>query len=235
MELVPTWRQRFANYLPMALAAGVASTATLAGAAALLYAPREVTMGDTQRIVYLHVAVAWCGLVCCLAMGVCGALYLWRGDDRWDQWSRASAEVGWLCMTLTLLTGSLWARAAWNTWWTWEPRLTASLVLWLIYAGYFVLRAGIEAADRQARVASVLAVLALADLPLIILATRWFRGMHPVAPEMDARMRIALLACVAAASCAALCVTALRRRQLACEARIARREFQLEESSAWAR
>ena len=100
-------------------------------------APTEATMGDVQRIVYLHVSVAWCGLAGCLAMGFCGAIYLVRRRLEWDFWSRAAGEVGWLCTTLTLITGSAWAHEAWGTWWTWEPRLTSSLVLWIIYAGSF--------------------------------------------------------------------------------------------------
>ena len=116
-------------------------------------APTEATMGDVQRIVYLHVSVAWCGLAGCLVMGFCGAMYLVRRRLEWDFWSQAAGEIGWLCTTLTLITGSAWAHEAWGTWWTWEPRLTSSLVLWIIYAGVMLVRSSIE--DPHRRGASV--------------------------------------------------------------------------------
>ncbi len=179
-----------------------------------LYAPAESTMGEVQRILYLHVPVAWCGLAGCLAMGTCGALYLLRRDLVWDHWSQAGAEVGWLCSTLTLATGALWARQAWGVWWTWEPRLTFSLVLWLIYAGFFVVRAGLEDPQRRARVSAVLALLGVADVPLILMATRWFRGVHPVTPEMDPCMRLTLVVAGVSFIVFFALLTFLRRQQL---------------------
>lgn len=179
-----------------------------------LYAPTEATMGEVQRILYLHVPMAWCGLAGCLALGFCGTLYLFRRNLAWDHWSQAAAEVGWLCSTLNLATGSLWARQAWGVWWTWEPRLTFTLVLWLIYAGYFLLRASLDEPHRRARVSALLGLLGVADVPLILMATRWFRGVHPVSPEMDPRMRLTLL--VSGLSFAAFfaVLTRLRRDQL---------------------
>jgi heme exporter protein C len=178
------------------------------------YAPTEDTMGDVQRIVYLHVSVAWCGLAGCLSMGACGALYLIRRNLAWDHWSQACGEVGWLGATLTLVTGSLWAHEAWGVWWTWEPRLTFSLVLWLIFAGIFLVRSSVEDSARRARLGAVLAVLGAGDAPLVFMATRWFRGVHPVAPEMDARMRLVLLIAVVSFSALFLRLCLLRRRQL---------------------
>ena len=107
----------------------VATSLSVCGGMIFLFAPRETTMGDVQRIVYLHVAVAWCGLAGCVVMGLAAAAYLLRRDQAWDRWSQVAGELGWLCSTLTLATGSFWAHEAWNTWWTWEPRLTASLSL----------------------------------------------------------------------------------------------------------
>jgi heme exporter protein C len=193
-------------------------------------APTEATMGDVQRILYLHVAVAWCGLACGLAMGCSAAVYLSRRHLAWDHWSQAAAEVGWLCSTLTLVTGSAWAHEAWGTWWTWEPRLTSTLILWIIYAGIIVTRRSIEDPHRRARIGGMLAIAGLCDIPLVVMATRWFRGIHPVAPDMDARMRLVLLASV-------LCFTALfayllaqRRRQLGLGERVAQME-----ADAWYR
>lgn len=192
------------------------------------YAPTEVTMRDVQRILYLHVAVAWSGLVSCLIMGACGAAYLVRRRLAWDHGSRAAAEVSWLCVTLTLVTGSLWAHEAWGVWWTWEPRLTSSLLLWLIYAGLFLTRAGVDDPHRRARISAVLALLAVADVPLVIMATRWFRGVHPVAPEMSLRMRLALLASVVAFTVLFAFLALQRRKQLALAARVEEWERQSE-------
>ena len=186
-----------------------------------VFAPQEVTMGDTQRIVYLHVAVAWCGLAGCVIMGAMAAGYLARPALAWDQWSQAAGEIGWLCTTLTLATGSLWAHEAWNTWWTWEPRLTTSLILWIIFAGYFLVRSSIDDPRRRARLSAVIAILALADVPLIIMATRWFRGIHPVTPQMEPRMRLALLISVVCFTVFFATLAALRRRQLGLIDRVA--------------
>jgi len=159
-------------------------------------APTEATMGDVQRILYLHVSVAWCGLAGCIAMSICGSAYLSSERQEWDFWSQASGEVGWLCTTLTLMTGSAWAHEAWGTWWTWEPRLTSSLILWMIFAGIFIVRSRLEDMRRRGRVSAVLAIVAASDVPLIFMATRWFRGVHPVAPEMEPAMRYVLLTAI---------------------------------------
>lgn len=184
------------------------------------FAPEEVSMGPVQRIVYVHVAVAWCALANCIAMGCAAGVYLVRRDMAWDSRSQACAEVGWLCTTLTLATGSLWAHEAWNTWWTWEPRLTASLILWLVYAAYFLIRSSLDDPDRRARIGAAVAVIALADVPMVIMATRWFRGIHPVSPEMEPRMRAALLASVVATSLWVGWLVVRRSRQLAAATRI---------------
>lgn len=201
-------------------ALGMAGLMATSGWMIFLFAPQEVTMGEVQRIVYLHVSVAWCGLAGCVAMGVTAAVYLAKRNPVWDHWSRATAEVGWLCTTLTVVTGSLWAHEAWNTWWTWEPRLTSSLILWLVFAGYFLVRSSIDERDRRARVGAVLAIMALADVPMVIMATRWFRGIHPVSPEMDVRMRLALLISVVSLTALFAWMAMFRCRQLDLDDRV---------------
>jgi heme exporter protein C len=190
-------------------------------------------MGDVQRILYLHVAVAWCGLLGCVAMGVMGAIYLLRRSSGWDHGSQAAGEIGWLCMTLTLATGSLWAHEAWNTWWTWEPRLTASLILWAVFAGYFLVRSSIEDPQRRARIGAVLAIVSLADVPMVVMATRWFRGMHPVSPEMDPSMRWTLLVSVVAFTILFGWLAVVRRNQLSLAGRIIALEQQTEGVVQW--
>jgi len=204
--------------LPAAVAAALhVSLAGLLAAAVLaifVFAPTEETMGQAQRILYLHVSVAWAALVGFLLMAGAGALYLLRRDLQWDHWSAAAAEVGWLCSTLTLITGSFWARAAWNTWWTWDPRLTATAVLWAVYCAYLLLRSGLEDPHRRARAGAVLAVIGLIDLPMVAMATRWFRGIHPPSPQMEPAMRLALLLSVAAFTGLFGLLVCCRRRQL---------------------
>jgi heme exporter protein C len=149
-------------------------------------------------------------------MAFCAAAYLvGRQELEWDHWSQAAAEVGWICTTLTLATGSAWAHEAWGVWWTWEPRLTSSLVLWLINAGVVLTRASIEDPHQRARVGGILAIIGAIDLPLVIMATRWFRGIHPVAPEMDSRMRWVLLASITVHTVLFAHLVVRRQRQLA--------------------
>jgi heme exporter protein C len=195
-----------------AVTAGLAVAGLLAAA---MLAPTESTMGDTQRVVYVHVAVAWFGLLAFLVMAVAGLLYLLRRDLVWDTWAGAAAEVGWLCCGLTLLTGSLWAHAAWQTWWTWDPRLTTSFILWMVYSGCLLARGSVADGHHRARIGAVLALLGAADLPLVVMATRWFRGIHPVTPEMEPTMRVALLLSVTGLTAVFALLLVRRQAQLA--------------------
>lgn len=192
----------------------VAALILTAIAGVSVVAPTEATMGAAQRILYVHVAVAWLGLVGFIVMAAAGLAYLVKRDLGWDDWSRAAAELGWLFAGLTLATGSLWGHAAWNTWWTWEPRLTTSFLLWCIYSGILVARASLDEAHHQARMAAVLAVVGLLDIPLVVMATRWFRGIHPVSPAMAPTMRIVLLLAVVGFSALFVVLLVRRRAQL---------------------
>ena len=116
-------------------------------------APTDYAMGAAQRIVYLHVSVAWFSLMAFVWMATAGILYLRDRNLQWDAWSHAAAELGWLSCSLTLLTGSFWAHEAWGSWWTWDPRLTTSFILWLIYSGNLILRESLDDAHRRARLA----------------------------------------------------------------------------------
>jgi heme exporter protein C len=195
-----------------ALTAGLAVGGMLAAA---VLAPVEATMGEAQRIVYVHVAVAWLGLLALLVMAVTGLLYLIHRDLIWDTWAGAAAELGWLCSSLTLATGSLWAHAAWQTWWTWDPRLTTSFILWMVYSGCLLARGSISDPHQRARIGAVLALLGALDLPLVVMATRWFRGIHPVTPEMEPAMRVALLLSVTGLTALFALLLVRRQAQLA--------------------
>jgi heme exporter protein C len=195
-------------------AVAVAAMLGLAIPAIFVLAPTEETMGDAQRIIYLHVSVAWFGVVSFLGMALAGLAYLVRRDLGWDHWSQAAGELAWLCSTLTLLTGSLWAHAAWNTWWTWDPRLTSAFALWAILSGYHIVRASVEDPRTRARLAAVLAIVGVLDLPLLVMAASWFRSIHPRGPQMEPSMRAVLLVSIGSFSSLFALLLVRRRTQL---------------------
>ncbi len=150
---------------------------------ALVYAPPEATMGDVQRIFYFHLGSA---ITAFLAFGVtfvAGLLYLARRERRWDAIAAASAEIGIVFCSLVLVTGPLWAKPAWGTWWTWDPRLTTTLVLWLIYVAYLMLRSAMEDPSRRALVSAVFGTVGFVDVPIVFMSIRWWRTIHPVIVE----------------------------------------------------
>ncbi len=144
------------------------------------WVPTERMMGIVQRIFYWHVPV---NIVSFLAFGITavgGALYLWKRERRWDILAHSSAEIGVVFCSLGLITGSIWAKPIWGTWWTWDPRLTTTLVLWLIYVAYLMLRNSLDDPDRRARFAAVFGIAGFADVPIVFMAIRWWRTIHPV-------------------------------------------------------
>lgn len=165
---------------PQVALAGL-SAATMAGVVFMVfrYAPREAVMGDVQRIFYFHVASAWVGFAAFLVTAVGGLLYLVRQEPRWDALSLASAEIGLGFITMALVSGALWARPVWGTYWTWEPRLTISAVQWLAYLAYLMLRRSLDDRERAARFAGVYAIVAFVTVPLSWYAIRWWRTIHP--------------------------------------------------------
>jgi heme exporter protein C len=147
---------------------------------ALIYAPTERTMGHTQRIFYFHLPLAWIGFLAFFIVFISGILYLVTRSIKWDIMAHSSAEIGVIFSTLVLVTGSIWARRAWNTWWTWEPRLTTMLVLWLIYLGYLLMRSAVEGVERRARISAVVGIAGFIDVPIVFMSILWWRTMHPV-------------------------------------------------------
>jgi heme exporter protein C len=141
--------------------------------------PTEGKMGVVQRIFYFHVPSAFAGF---LGVGLCAlfsALYLWTPNRRLDLLAHASAEIGVLFFTIVLITGPVWARPVWGVWWTGEVRLTSTLVLWLLYAGYLILRQSAESQDQAARFCAVLGIIGALDVPIIYYSVEWWRGLHP--------------------------------------------------------
>lgn len=161
----------------LALASAVAILTALG--MVFLYAPREATMGDVQRIFYFHVSSAWVGFFAFFVTFLAGILYLIRRERRWDILALSSVEVGLTFITMAVITGSLWARPVWGTYWTWEPRLTISAVQVLIYIAYGMLRRAVEGPERQARFAAVYGIVAFVTVPLSWFAIRWWRTIHP--------------------------------------------------------
>lgn len=144
------------------------------------YAPLEKVMGQVQRVFYFHVATAWVGMLGFMVAAVVGVLYLTKGDNKYDVAGLAAVEISLVFFFIAIITGSIWARPAWNTWWTWDPRLTTAAIVELIYAAYMMLRSGIEDPDRRARFGAVYALLGFISVPLTFISIRLVRTIHPV-------------------------------------------------------
>ncbi len=194
---------------------------------AFVYAPEEATMGDVQRIFYFHVGAAWTASLAFFVVFLGGAAYLRTGDRRWDALALSSAEIGVVFTTIALATGSIWAKPAWGTWWTWDPRLTTTTVLWLVYVSYLILRSAVDEPERRARFAAVVGIVGFVDVPIVFVSIRLWRTIHPVlvksegfdmAPEMVHALLAALLACTLLYAYLLLVRTTLERRRLDVEA-----------------
>jgi heme exporter protein C len=144
------------------------------------YAPQEAVMGDVQRVFYFHVAAGWVGMLSFIGAAVAGIVYLIKKDRQWDIVGLAAVEIGIVFLFINVVTGSIWARPIWNTWWTWDPRLTTATVMLLIYLAYLMLRQGIEDPDRRARFGAVYAIIGSLSVPLTYFSARIFRTIHPI-------------------------------------------------------
>lgn len=156
---------------------GLLLTATLM---VFLYAPVEAVMGMVQKVFYFHVASTWTGMLGFLVAMVSGILYLRSKDGKWDVVGLAGVEIGMFFTLIGIITGSIWARPIWNTWWTWDPRLTTTTIMELIYAAYLMLRQGIEEPEKRARFGAVYAIVGFITVPMTFLSIRFFRTIHPV-------------------------------------------------------
>ncbi len=147
---------------------------------ALVFAPTELVMGDVQRVFYFHIGTAWTALLGFILAALFSVVYLITKDLKWDRLQVAAIEVSLVFFLITIVLGSIWARPAWNTWWTWDPRLTTAAVTELIYVAYFMLRQGIDDPDRRARFGAVYALVGGISAPITFFAIRFFRTIHPV-------------------------------------------------------
>jgi heme exporter protein C len=147
---------------------------------ALFYAPTELVMGQVQRVFYFHIGTAWVGLLGFILAALSGIVYLITKDMKWDRFEVAAVEVSTMFFFITIVLGSIWARPAWNTWWTWDPRLTTAAVTELIYIAYFMLRQGIDDPEKRARFGAVYTILGGVSAPITFMVIRLFRTIHPV-------------------------------------------------------
>jgi heme exporter protein C len=186
--------------LPAAAVAGVIAAVAMA----FLYAPTEAVQGHVQRIFYVHVPSAWIAYLAFAVAALARVLLLARSDERWDRVASSSAEIGVVFTTIVLVTGPIWGRPVWGAWWVWDARLTSTLVLWIVYVGYLLYRSLTPPGPRRARTSAVIAIIGVADIPVIHFSVVWWTTLHPPPtvvrpdPQLTAEMLVTLLVAVAA-------------------------------------
>ncbi|MGD2050245.1 MAG: cytochrome c biogenesis protein CcsA [Chloroflexota bacterium] len=144
------------------------------------YAPTEITMGNVQRIFYFHVGSAWVSALAFFVALLSGIAYLRNPSRTWDTIAVGSVEIGLVFTSMTIISGSVWGRPAWNTWWIWSPRLTSITVLWLVYVAYFMLRGAVEDEEKRGRFSAVYVIAGFVTVIITFLSIRLFRDIHPV-------------------------------------------------------
>jgi heme exporter protein C len=180
-------RRAWNRYGEYVLGAGTLGAMLAAIVMVFLYAPTlDVNYGyDIQRIEYFHVGIAWVAYLTFFVVLLGSALYLWRRDERWDWAAHASAEIGVVFSSLVLISGSLWGKGFWGTWWDWhEPRLVTTLVLWFIYVGYLLLRAYDQRSERGRRNAAILGIAGFVAVPLNYISITWLDAKYEIHPQL---------------------------------------------------
>ena len=177
---MPTFHSKGRNQVLL----GVVIALALVNLWSIYRAPLVPDQEMAQKIFYYHVPLAWNAFLAYTFSGVAGVVYLISNQTRWDSWALAGAEVGTLFAALILVTGPIWATPIWGHPWSWEPRLTTTLVLFLIFMGYFMVRAFGGPYEQASRYAAVVGILGVVDIPLIITAVNWW------APEVQSHPQI---------------------------------------------
>ena len=198
------------------IAAGLAAGAGMS----LFYAPVEATMGPIQKIFYVHLPSAINTFVACMLVFIASVGYLMKRQSWWDDLAAAAAQTAVLLCTIVLLTGMIWGKVAWGSWWTWSPRLTFSLLLWMLYVVYLLIRASIDGAQRRALLAAVYGVVAFLDVPLVYLSARMLPDIHPSSIKLESSMKLTLAVCFVPVTMlmVALVTAGYRRRRAAAAA-----------------
>ena len=140
--------------------------------------------GSLQRIFYFHVPAAWVAYLAFAITFIGSIAYLRTGERRWDLLAHSSAEIGVVFVTLVLVTGPIWARPVWGTWWEWDARLTSALVMWLTYVGYLFVRSLSEDPARAGRIAAIVGIVGFVNVPIVHFSVRWWRTLHPSGPTI---------------------------------------------------
>jgi len=168
-------------------------------------APRELTQGNVQRIMYVHVPAAWVAYLAFVVVFAASLVYLATRRPGADRVAHASAETGVVFTGLAIAAGSIWGKPTWGTWWTWDARLTTTAILFVIYLGYLLLRGMVDDHERGARYAAVVGIIGALDIPLVHFSVLWWRTLHqppsvgrPEASAMDPIILVTLLANVVA-------------------------------------
>ena len=168
---------------------------------AFIYAPTEMVMGNIQRIFYFHMGSVWVATIAFTVVFIASIQYLRKQTRFWDIMAYSSAELGVLFTTLTIITGSIWAKPVWGTWWTWDPQLTTTFILWILYIVYLILRSSAGSDVKKAKFAAVFGIIAFIDLPLVYASARLMRGISPVVfgdrgGGIAPQMMVALVVCI---------------------------------------
>lgn len=194
--------------------------------------PADAAQGDVQRIMYVHVPSAWLAYLAFFVTLIAGLLYLRRDDLRYDRVAVASAEIGLLFTGLTIATGAIWGKATWGKWWDWDPRLTTTAILFVVYAGYLLLRQSLVDRRRRARLAAIFGIIGFLNVPVVHFSVLWWRGLHqpptvirPGDPTIDHVLLAVLVASVVSFTLAYLWML---RRRIDLEAARDAAEFALE-------
>ncbi|MBI2982548.1 MAG: cytochrome c biogenesis protein CcsA [Deltaproteobacteria bacterium] len=179
----------------------------------LRIAPPDAMMGDVYRILFVHVPAAWMAMLFFFFSFVGSAGYLIRRQKKWDRWAESTAEIGVVLTALTLILGSMWGKPTWGVWWTWDPRLTTTALLLIMYSGYLMIRKMITDPERRPRVAASIGLLTFLNVPIVYLSVKWWRSLHQVqsSPKtMDPSMVFPLRLCAVALLAVCLCFLFLR-------------------------
>jgi heme exporter protein C len=139
----------------------------------------EASMGVVQRIFYFHIPLAWNAFLAFFIVFLFSIIYLVKRDPKWDRIASASAHIGVIFTTLTIIAGAIWAKPIWGVWWTWDPRLTSTLVLWLIYVAYLLVRSYVPNSEQGARFGAVIGIVGFLDVPIVALAITLWPTEHP--------------------------------------------------------
>jgi heme exporter protein C len=144
-----------------------------------LGSPDDQTLLSSVRIFYFHMGSAvGMSVAYCITL-YASIAYLVTRQARWDRWAAASAEVGTVLTAVVIISGTIWGRAAWGVWWTWDPKITSTVILWVLFVAYFLLREWTDNPEHRRLYAAILAIVAFADLPVVYMASRWWRSIHP--------------------------------------------------------